>query len=159
MRKQMTHCLLAAAVILIGAAVPTFADTDDAAELSAPDVRDIQRRIAPNEVVLNGKTLFAIPVGTGNLSAPERADIIRERLEEIATHYVVGSSAVTVTASGTDTFVVAVGGQPVATVEPRLARAVGMSDTEALAQNWASAIRESLPCPRPVTRVAKAMAP
>ncbi|MBC8135579.1 MAG: hypothetical protein H8F28_06815 [Fibrella sp.] len=157
MRKQITLSMLAA--ILIGTALPSVADTNDAAELSAPDVRGIQRKIAPNEVAINGKTLFMVPVGTGTLSATERADIIRERLEEIAAHYVVGSGAVTVTPSGMDTFVVAVGGEPVATVEPRLARAAGTSDTEKLAQNWASAIRETLPRMRPVARVAKAKTP
>jgi hypothetical protein len=119
-------------------------------------VRGIQRKVASNEVAINGKTLFAVPVGNGDLSATERADIIRERLEEIAAHYVVGAGAVTVTPSGPDTFVVAVGGETVATVEPRLARAVGAADTETLAKNWASVIRETLPRMRPAARVAKA---
>ena len=140
-------------------AVPSFADGNDAAELNAPDVQGIQRKVAPNEVAVNGKTLFSVPVGNGTLSASERADIIRERLEEIAAHYVAGSGAVTVTPSGADTFVVAVGGEPVATVEPRLARAAGAPNTKTLAQDWASAIRETLPRVQTVARVAKAHTP
>lgn len=157
MYKKITQGILA--VILAGMVVPVFADTDDREELNASDVRGIQRKIAPNEVAINGKTVFVVPVGNGNLSAADRADVIRERLEEVAAHYVVGAGAVTVTPSGIDTFVVAVAGEPIATVEPRLARAAGASDTEALAQNWASAIRETLPRMRPAARVAKAKKP
>lgn len=157
MRKQIMFGGLVA--ILVGMAMPVVADVNEAAELAASDVRGIQRKIAPNEVAINGRTLFVVPVGTGNLSATERADIIRERLEEIVAHYVIGSGAVTVTPSGVDTFVVAVAGEAVATVEPRLARAAGVSDTKALAQDWASAIRETLPRTRPVARVANAQAP
>lgn len=157
MRKQILCGVLA--TVLTGMALPAFADGNDAEELNAPDVRGIQRKIAPNEVAINGKTVFVVPVGNGTLSAAERADVIRERLEEIAAHYVVGSGAVTVTPSGPDTFVVAVAGEPEATVEPRLARAAGASDTEALAQNWASAIRESLPKMRQAARVAKVAPP
>lgn len=157
MRNNITLGALAA--ILLGMAVPSFADVNEAAELSAPDVRGMQRKLAPTEVAINGKTLFEVPVGSGDLSAAQRADIIRERLEEIAAHYVVGSGAVTVTPSGVDTFVVAVGGEPVATVEPRLARASGARDTETLAKNWASAIRETLPRMRSSARVARVTSP
>lgn len=153
MRKQILWGVLA--TVLTAVTVPALADGNDAEELNAPDVRGIQRKVAPNEVVLNGKTVFVVPVGNGTLSAAERADVIRERLEEIAAHYVVGAGAVTVTPSGADTFVVAVAGEPIATVEPRLARAAGASDSESLAQNWASAIRETLPKMRPTARVAK----
>ncbi|MBC7806047.1 MAG: hypothetical protein H7145_07835 [Akkermansiaceae bacterium] len=154
MRKRITFGMLAA--VLMGMTTLTVADTDDTAELAAPDVRGVQRKIAPNEVAINGKTLFTVPVGNGALSAPERADIIRERLEEIAAHYLAGSGAVTVTPSGVDTFVVAVAGEPIATVEPRLARAVGAPDTETLARNWATAIRQNLPKARITAQVAKA---
>lgn len=135
-----------AALLMAGITLPAFAGTNDAQELSAPDVVGRQRRVASNEVTLNGKTLFVVPVGSGSLTAADRADIIRERLEDIAAHY-VGNSAVTVTQAGEDTFVVAVAGESVATVEPRLAQAAGADSAKALAQTWARSVRESLAKP------------
>lgn len=150
MHKRYTWGTVFAATLF--AVLPTFAHTSDAQELNAPDVRGSQRKVAANEVTLNGKTLFVVPVGTGNLSAAERADIIRERLEEIAAHYVVADNAVTVVQSGNDTFVVAVAGETVATVEPSLARAAGAKNAATLAQAWADSVRVSLS--KPVARVA-----
>jgi len=138
----------------VAAVMPVWAASDDKAELSAPDVKGTQRRVAPNEVTLGGKTLFTVPIGSGDMTAAERADVIRDRLEDIAAHYVVGSETVTVTQVGADTFLLAVGGESVATVEPRLARAAGANDTEALAQNWADSLREALPKARVARQVA-----
>ncbi|MBC8140164.1 MAG: hypothetical protein H7Y38_01845 [Armatimonadetes bacterium] len=147
MRKT---CTILAALLMAGATFPAFADDNYAAEMSAPDVIGIQRKVAPNEVTLNGKTLFVVPVGSGTLSAADRADIIRERLEDIAAHY-VASNAVTVSQGGEDTFVVAVAGESVATVEPRLAEAAGADSAKALALVWAKSVRESLA--KPAVRV------
>ena len=131
------------------------AETNDAAELAAPDVRGVQRKVAPNEVAFNGKTLFVVPTGTGRLSAAERAAIIRDRLEEVAAHYAGGPDAVSVTQTGSDTFVVAVAGDPVATVEPRLARTSGAPNAEALAEIWAESLRHALPSIPATSRVAR----
>ena len=84
------------------------------------------------------------------MTAAERADVIRERLEDIAVHY-TDANAVTVAQVGEDTFVVAVAGQSVATVEPRLAAAAGADSAQTLAQSWANSLRNSLA--KPATQV------
>ena len=141
---QTKGAILFAAITLLGCAAPVWASTDSEAELTASDVRGIQRKIAPNEITLNGRTIFRVPVGSGALSASERAAVIRERLEEIATHFVIGSDSVTVTQNDADTFVVAVGGETVASIEPRLARASGATSAETLALHFANVLRQTL---------------
>lgn len=143
--RQWSGAALLASILLFAVSTPVFASTESQEELNAPDVRSVQRRVASDEIVLNGRTVLRVPVGTGGLSAAERADIIRERLEEIAARFVADARSVTVTQSGADTFVVAVGGESVATVEPRLARASGAASAEILAERFADALRKTLP--------------
>jgi len=144
-------------LVLVGClieSVPAHASDNDKAELAASDVRGIQRKIAPNEVTLAGKTLFRVPTGAGGLSAAERADVIRERLEDIATHYIVGAGQVTVTESKPDTFVIAIAGESLATVEPTTAKAAGAKDAATLADTWADKVRENLPTIRMARQIA-----
>ena len=141
---------LAAIGLLMSSIAPVFASVNDKDELSAPDVRGIQRRVAPNEVTLNGKTLFLVPCGAGGLSAAERAEVIRERLDDITTHFVIGAGSVAVSEVEPDTFAIRVDGQLLATVEPAMARAVGDADAVILADRWAERVRETLPMARQV---------
>ena len=146
--RQWSGAAVFAGVLLFAVSAPAFASTEGQEELNAPDVRNVQRRVASDEVVLNGRTVLRVPVGSGGLSAAERTEVIRERLEEIAARFDAGAASVTVTQSGADTFVVAVGGDAVATVEPRLARASGAANAEVLAEGFADALRKTLPLGR-----------
>lgn len=151
--QQGIAAVLAAGSMVLALA-PAFGSPPEDEELSAPDVRGIQRRVAPNEVTLAGKSLFRVPNGVGGLTAAERADVIRQRLEDIAAHYVVGAGTVDVAQTGADTFVIQVAGESLATVETTTAKAAGYGDAETLASVWADRVRETLPEARRTRQVA-----
>lgn len=156
-KKTGWAVLAAAALTLVEGLVNAVgATTPEKDELNAPDVKGIQRRVAPNEVVVGGQSIFRVPTGAGGLSAAERADIISDRLEDVMAHYVVGAGSVQIKETAPDMFVIAISGEPLVTVEAQTAKAAGADNAESLATTWAERLRTALPALRATRQVASA---